>query len=59
MDKSNQRRQFIKSSAFGLIGISAFGNLSAKDTIKTEKVENAEPLFYRYPSINDTMASGI
>ncbi|HEV8270722.1 MAG TPA: hypothetical protein VGQ04_05410 [Chitinophagaceae bacterium] len=59
MNNSNQRRRFIKSSAFGLIGITAFGNLSAKDTVKIEKIENANTLFYRYPGINDTMASGV
>ena len=59
MDKNNHRRRFIKSSAFGLIGITAFGNLSAKDTIKIEKDENADTFFYRYPSMNDSMVSGI
>jgi|SRR5436190_4683018 hypothetical protein len=60
MDNSNQRRRFIKSSAFGLIGITALGNLSAQGVInKTEIENNAEPLFYRYPGINDSMASGI
>lgn len=55
-----QRRRFIKSSAFGLIGITAFGNSSAHDIInKIEMRNNAEPLFYRYPGINDTLASGI
>src|SRR6185436_3347050 len=55
-----QRRRFIKSSAFGLIGITAFGNLSAQDEInKIEMRNNAEPLFYRHPGINDSMASGI
>ena len=55
-----QRRRFIKSSAFGLIGISAFGNLSAQAvTNKFETGNNAEPIFYRYPSINDSLASGI
>ena len=60
MENSNQRRRFIKSSAFGLIGITAFGNSSAQAMLnKIEMGNNAEPLFYRYPSINDTMASGI
>ena len=59
MDNSNQRRRFIKSSAFGLIGITAFGNLSAQDTVEIGKAENADSLFYRYPGINDTMASGV
>ena len=55
-----QRRRFIKSSAFGLIGITAFGNLSAQGLInKIEMRKNPEPLFYRYPGISDNMASGI
>jgi len=55
-----QRRHFIKSSAFGLIGITAFCNSSAQGVFnKIEIGNNAEPLFYRYPSINDSMASGI
>jgi len=60
MDNSNQRRRFIKSSAFGLIGITAFGNSSAQAVInKIEMGNNAEPLFYRYPSMNDNMVSSI
>ena len=59
MDNGNPRRRFIKSSAFGLIGITAFGNSSAQDVIEIEKTENADSLFYRYPGINDSMASGI
>ena len=56
----HQRRHFIKSSAFGLIGITAVGSLSAETRIsKTGNIGNAEPLFYRYPSMNDTMVSGI
>ena len=55
-----QRRRFIKSSAFGLIGITALGNASAQGVInKSETENNAEQLFYRYPGINDSMASGI
>ena len=55
-----QRRRFIKSSAFGLIGITAFGNASAQGVInKIEMGNNAEPLFYRYPSMNDNMVSSI
>lgn len=55
-----QRRRFVKSAAFGLIGITTFGTVTAgenKNSIWTPG--NAEPLFYRYPSMNDTMASGI
>lgn len=57
---SSQRRRFIKSSAFGLIGITAFGYAGAQDVFHPLiKQENGEPLFYRYPSMNDEMASGI
>jgi hypothetical protein len=57
---AHQRRLFIKSSAFGLIGITAFGYSSAQDSIiKTSRPGNGEPLFYRYPSMNDNMVSGI
>src|SRR6187402_1568414 len=60
MDNSNKRRHFIKSAAFGVMGITAFGNSSAQAVFnKIEIGNNAEPLFYRYPSINDSMASGI
>ncbi|HEY6504069.1 MAG TPA: hypothetical protein VIZ28_08860, partial [Chitinophagaceae bacterium] len=55
-----ERRRFIKSSAFGLIGITAFGYSSAQDTFnKTFSPGTSEPLFYRYPSMNDNMVSGI
>jgi len=60
MNNILQRRRFIKSSAFGLIGITAFGNSSAQDAVyKLEKIGNDEPLFYRYPSMNDNMVSSI
>ena len=55
-----QRRRFIKSSAFGLIGITAFGSSSAQGMMNNIELGNTpEPLFYRYPGINDSMASGI
>jgi hypothetical protein len=55
-----QRRRFIKSSAFGLIGITAFGYSSAQDSIiKTFNPGNGDPLFYRYPSMNDNMVSSV
>lgn len=57
---THQRRRFIKSSAFGLIGIAAFGYSSAQDPIiKTFSSHNDEPLFYRYPSMHDNMVSSI
>ena len=54
-----QRRHFLKSSAFGLIGITAFGNSSARTITKNEANTNGDSLFYRYPSMNDEMVSGI
>jgi len=57
---TSQRRRFIKSSAFGLIGITAFGYSSAQGTAAmSPAVINGEPLFYRYPSMNDDMVSSI
>lgn len=57
---ASERRRFIKSSAFGLIGITAFGYASAQDVFHSLiKQENGEPLFYRYPAVNDVLASGI
>ncbi|HKO79913.1 MAG TPA: hypothetical protein VJU78_05930, partial [Chitinophagaceae bacterium] len=54
------RRRFIKSSAFGLIGITAFGYSSAQATAASSFANiNGEPLFYRYPSMNDEMVSSI
>ncbi|HLG40747.1 MAG TPA: hypothetical protein VI461_13805 [Chitinophagaceae bacterium] len=56
----HQRRRFIKSSAFGLIGITTFGYSSAQDIInKPGNVVNGGSLFYRYPSMDDNMVSGI
>ena len=54
-----QRRHFIKSSAFGLIGITAFSNSSAAPITKMMSDSNGDSLFYRYPSMNDEMVSGI
>jgi hypothetical protein len=56
-----QRRRFIKSTAFGLIGITAFGNAPAHGGVisKIETGNNGDPLFYRYPSMDDNMVSGI
>ena len=54
-----QRRRFIKSSAFGLIGITAFGYSSAQNSINRINAGTAEPIFYRYPSMDDNTVSGI
>lgn len=55
-----QRRRFIRSSAFGLIGITAFNHSSAQEIInKPTAMIHGEPIFYRYPSMDDNMVSGI
>ncbi|HUR65434.1 MAG TPA: hypothetical protein VMZ03_03720, partial [Chitinophagaceae bacterium] len=61
MKKKNfQRRGFIKSSAFGLIGITVFGSASAQHgSFKSTNAITGDPLFYRYPSMDDNMVSGI
>ena len=57
---SNQRRRFIRSSAFGLIGITAFGTASASGLISKKECPSTDgTLFYRYPSMNDEMVSGV
>jgi hypothetical protein len=57
---SSERRRFIKSSAFGLISITGFGFASGQNVSPTTfYAANSEPLFYRYPSMNDSMVSGI
>ena len=61
MNNSNSpRRRFIKSSAFGLISITAFSFSPAKDTTALPAgAANEGSLFYRYPSMNDEMVSTI
>jgi hypothetical protein len=55
-----ERRRFIKSSAFGLIGITTFGYASGRDVFHQPVNTGSDgALFYRYPSLNDEMASGI
>ena len=61
MDNSNfQRRRFIKSSAFGLIGITSLGTAPASDFLQRSNHKvNVDSYFYRYPGIDDGMVSGI
>lgn len=61
MHNNLQRRHFIKSSAFGLIGITSFGFASANEIGSRMRIpgSNKDPLFYRYPSMNDNLVSGI
>jgi hypothetical protein len=54
-----QRRQFIRSSAFGLIGVTTFGFASAKENRNPGIIGTKDSFFYRYPSMNDSMVSGI
>ena len=60
-NSGQQRRHFIRSSAFGLIGVTAFGTASARGLFTKTDKNAGEPgqLFYRYPSMDDTMVSGI
>jgi hypothetical protein len=55
-----ERRRFLKSSALGILGITSFGYASASETLRNPLNDgNSEPIFYRYPAMNDAMASGI
>ena len=55
-----QRRRFIKSSAFGLIGITtAWLCIRSGCLNKSNAVNDEPPLFYRYPSMNDEMVSSV
>ena len=54
------RRRFIQSAAFGIIGITTSGSLHALGTNSKKIIEDTdEPLFYRYPSMNDKMVSAV
>lgn len=60
MNNQLHRRRFIKSSAFGIIGITSFNFASAGQPGELfSPVSDTEKLFYRYPSMNDEMVSGI
>lgn len=55
-----KRRHFIKSSAFGLIGITTSSLSFGRGAITIPGTnDETEPLFYRYPSMNDEMVSGV
>jgi len=56
----NHRRRFIKSAAFGLIGITTFDFASAKNVYNWPLINgNSESLYYRYPSMNDEIVSSV
>ncbi len=57
-DLSFARRRFIKSSAFGLMGITTFGFTNAGEN-NHMTLPGDKKLFYRYPSMDDEMVSGI
>jgi hypothetical protein len=60
MSNLTQRRRFIKSSAFGLLGITTFTGLHGQDfNQKKTNTGDGNTLFYRYPSMNDEIVSGI
>ena len=55
-----KRRRFIKTSAFGLVGITSFGFANGKNIFRANEITNHnDAIFYRYPSMNDEMVSGI
>lgn len=59
-NNSFERRRFIKNSALGLFGITAFGYASANDTLHKSIYRNyGDPVSPRYPAISDELASGI
>ena len=55
---SFERRRFLKSSAFSLIGITTFAYAPGREiyTGTNDYHYNEEPFFYRYPSTNDALA---
>jgi hypothetical protein len=59
-NSTDSRRRFIKSSAFGLIGITAFSNTYSKN-INQGVLNSAgdDKIFYRYPSMNDDQVSAV
>ena len=56
---SSPRRRFLKSSALGLIGITAWGYSPAQHNGAAPTALKDGPLFYRYPSMDDNIVSGI
>jgi hypothetical protein len=55
-----ERRRFIKSSAISILGITAFGSATANSILPGSIITNFEdPLFYRYPAVNDEITRGI
>lgn len=59
-DITFERRRFLKRSALGFIGITTFGYASASETLHpVTHSPGSEPLFYRYPSMNDSMVSSV
>ena len=55
-----ERRRFIKSSAFGLIAVTGFGFAPGQGATQIRNYgASDEPLFYRYPSMDDNMVSSI
>lgn len=55
-----ERRRFLKSAALGLFGITSFGYASAAHSSgDASNASDSEPMFYRYPAMNDAMVSGI
>lgn len=56
-----ERRRFIQSAAFGLIGITLFKPSFGRESFHKgwNSDDHFEPLFYRYPGTSDALASAI
>ncbi len=56
---NSPRRRFLKSSALGLIGITTWGYTPAQHNGAAPTALKDGALFYRYPSMDDNIVSGI
>ncbi len=55
-----ERRRFLKTSALSLFGITSLGYASANGLLPVITIPtDDDPLFYRYPAINDTLVSSV
>lgn len=59
-NQSNTRRQFIRSSVFGLLAVPAYGIASNAFTSSTATYNvSTDNLYYRYPSLDDDRVSAV
>ena len=55
-----ERRRFLKTTALSLFGITSLGYASANGLLPVITIPtDDDPLFYRYPAINDTLVSSV